>query len=551
MPNAALPPALGDGVSHRVTEPLITVVRSGLPLPAGAPGELVVSDVAVRAWVKTGRILRHIQRYGLARLVTERLSTAGRPMLLWPMRLMARRCRVVDAEGREREVTLGLLLRWSTQLLREAARRRRFLRDIEREIAALDSRPAARPTAATASNAPVLYLRTDLSFGVRAGGSVGHIAGVLNALVGQGPPPIMVTTAPVPTLRPEIEVHIVAAPETFWNFRELPTFVMNDVFRREVTAALGARRVSMVYQRYSLNNYAGLLLARSLRVPLILEYNGSEIWMSRHWGRPLKYEVLAERIELLNLTAADLVVVVSRAMADELTTRGLSPDRIVVNPNGVDPDRYSPRVDGSEIRRRYGLDGRIVVGFISTFQPWHGADVLASAFVRLLNAQPRFRDSVRLLMIGAGAAVARTKQILTDAGVHELAVFTSLVPQEHGPEHLAACDILASPHVPNADGSPFFGSPTKLFEYMAMGKAIVASDLDQIGEVLRHEATALLVPPADPDALARAIARLIDDAPLRRALGDAARRDAVAHHTWAAHVQRTRRALESLSAPAA
>jgi glycosyltransferase involved in cell wall biosynthesis len=99
--------------------------------------------------------------------------------------------------------------------------------------------------------------------------------------------------------------------------------------------------------------------------------------------------------------------------------------------------------------------------------------------------------------------------------------------------------------VPNADGSPFFGSPTKLFEYMAMERAIIASDLDQIGEVLRHGDTAWLVPPADVGALADAMSRLVDDPALGTRLGTAARREALAHHTWHAHVARTLAALEA------
>src|SRR5207237_125725 len=82
-----------------------------------------------------------------------------------------------------------------------------------------------------------------------------------------------------------------------------------------------------------------------------------------------------------------------------------------------------------------------------------------------------------------------------------------LVPQDDGPEHLAAADLLVSPHVTNPDGTPFFGSPTKLFEYMAMGRPIVASDLEQIGQTLEHGRTAWLVPPGDVEALADAMAR--------------------------------------------
>jgi glycosyltransferase involved in cell wall biosynthesis len=391
-----------------------------------------------------------------------------------------------------------------------------------------------------------VYLRTDLSFGVRAGGSVGHIAGVLNELADPGrPPPIFVTTAPVPTVRGEIEGHHVAVPERFWNFRELPTFMLNTVFFDETLRAIGRRPISFIYQRYSLNNYAGLRLAHRLGVPLVLEYNGSEIWMSRHWARPLAYETIASRIELLNVNGADLVVVVSRAMRDELVARGVDGSRVLVNPNAVDPDRYSPAVDGAAVRRRYGLEGQTVLGFISTFKQWHGAVVLAQAFVALMNEHPEHRNAVRLLMIGSGAEADEARRVISAAGFAQAAHFTGLVAQEEGPAHLAACDVLVSPHVPNADGSPFFGSPTKLFEYMAMGKGIVASDLDQIGEVLRHGETAWLVPPGDAVALAAGLDHLLHDADLRRSLGLAARLDVLAHHTWRAHVRRTLEALDA------
>src|SRR5262249_36268162 len=153
------------------------------------------------------------------------------------------------------------------------------------------------------------YLRTDLSFGIRAGGSVGHTAGVLNNLSAFTAPPIFITTDDVPTVEPRIETHVVSPSEAFWNFRELPSLVLNDRFADVVLSAVGSRRIGFVYQRYSLFNFSGVAVARALRVPLVLEFNGSELWVSDHWGRPLKYRDLAQRVERLNLRAADLIVV--------------------------------------------------------------------------------------------------------------------------------------------------------------------------------------------------------------------------------------------------
>jgi glycosyltransferase involved in cell wall biosynthesis len=224
-------------------------------------------------------------------------------------------------------------------------------------------------------------------------------------------------------------------------------------------------------------------------------------------------------------------VVVSDVLRDGLMARGLEPGRVLVQPNGVDPERYRPDVDGRPVRRRHGLEGRTVVGFVGTFGMWHGAPVLARAARRVLRDRPE----ARFLFVGDGRDRAECESIL--AGYGERVVFTGLVPQDQGPAHLAAMDILAAPHVDNPDGTRFFGSPTKLFEYMAMGRAIVASRLEQIGEVLADGRTAVMVPPGDEEALAAAIVELFDDPARRAALGVAARRRALERHTWDANVR--------------
>jgi len=524
----------------------VTIVRPGLPIPAALPGELVVPFDEFVNWARRGTVLAHIARHEEGRLLVYRLESSGRPLPLGlALRAMSRgRVAIEDVRGRRRPLTAGLLARWTAQIVREPFQIRALLRSIERTLDEIERTQRRAPVLDLAASP--LYLRTDLSFGVRAGGSVAHIAGVVNEIDRFTGPVVVLTTDDIPTVKPGLEVHHVAPKEAFWNFKELPAFLLNDAFDSAADAVAAGRRTAFVYQRYSLNNYAGIRIARRFQVPFVLEYNGSEVWMGRHWSRPLRHERLSQRIEMLNLSAADLIVVVSRAMRDEVVGRGIDPARVFANPNGVDVDRYRPDIDGTPIRDRYGLGGAFVIGFIGTFGPWHGAEVLAEAFVRLRQTGPARARTMRLLMIGEGARLSAARDILTAGGVLGDAVFTSLIPHEDGPVHLAACDVLVSPHVGNPDGTPFFGSPTKLFEYMATGKAIVASDLDQIGEVLDDRRTALLVPPGDAEALAHALAGLVDDAAGRAALGAAAREDAVAHYTWRAHTQRTIEQLSSL-----
>ena len=527
----------------------VTVLRHGNGRWETGGDETVATVDMLKAQLRRGTLLSHVMRYREARILTHRLETIGRPLkLALFLRALSRgRCYVEDEGGRRRALSMPLIARWAWQALREPLRKKALLESAAAEVAALSTAAAAQPPRRLDLKRQPLYLRTDLSFGLQAGGSVGHIAGVFNHLGAFGGTPIMLTTDVIPTIAHGLEVHTVAPAEAFWEYPELPSLVLNEQFARAAARFL-PQRPSFVYQRYSLNNFAGARLALERQVPFVLEYNGSEIWMSRHWGTPLEHEALSSQIEMANLEIADLIVVVSQPMADELVARGVPAAKILVNPNGVEPDRYAPDIDGSAIRAQYDLADKIVIGFIGTFGPWHGAEVLAQAFGRLIASHPEYRSSVRLLMIGDGVKMDEVKSAVTAAGVEDLVVLTGIVPQADGPRYLAACDILASPHVPNADGSPFFGSPTKLFEYMAMGKGIVASDLDQVGEILEHGAAARMVQPGSVDDLVAGLRDLIERPDERQRLGSEARRFAVERHSWRQH---TRRIVEALRTRAA
>ena len=394
----------------------------------------------------------------------------------------------------------------------------------------------------------IAYLRTDLWFGIKAGGSVGHIAGVASALHSQGYHLFFVSSDRLELVDESKTPTRVIPPSTlFTNSLEIPELAYNMKFTKAGRKIFEEETPNLIYQRYSLNNYSGVILSQEFSVPFILEYNGSKIWVARNWGEKLLFQNLARAIEELNLKCADLIVVVSKALKEELLSRGVDSNKILVNPNGVEPeifDNSKYKSEASELRNRFGIQDKVVVGFVGTFGQWHGAEVLARA-IKLVASQ---NEDMHFLFIGDGPLLGRVKSIVKDAQTDKHVTFTGLITQRRIPKYLAACDILVSPNIPNPDGTEFFGSPTKLFEYMAMGKGIVASEIGQIGEVLAREETAILVEPGNVEQLARGILRLVRDKQLRERLGSMARKVVSSKYTWEQNVKRVIQALENLRA---
>lgn len=400
----------------------------------------------------------------------------------------------------------------------------------------------------------ILYLRTLYAMNLKAGGSVGHTAGVINALAKSVALEVVTNDLlvevkePMRVIRPLVRKFVpVSVKELCSNIQFL--FTVN----KEV------QTFDAIYHRHAAYSFVGAYLSQKYDVPLILEFNSSEVWKSEHWSiknvglkRCLKtiyqriFEFLFIRwVERYNLHHAAMIVTVSEVLKDFLLSSGVEEHRILVNPNGVDIKKFAPHCGGDEIREQYELTGKCVVGFIGTFGQWHGILELGRAIVKLRNDYPELRNKVRFLLVGDGVLMGEMKSILREGDVEDMVILTGLVQQYEAPRYLDACDIFVSPHIKNPDGTRFFGSPTKLFEYMAMERGIVASRLDQIADILEHGKTAHLVEPGDVDALAEGIRCLVEDEAYRTTLGIEARKEVSAKYSWDAHVKKT---LDGLSA---
>jgi glycosyltransferase involved in cell wall biosynthesis len=481
----------------------------------------------------------------------------------------ARRLRVVDFEGVSISTSrVHTLLLDPTRLAWWSLKGILTLFSVRREAEQLLRTPRI-DVAPIPPSGRVAYLKSTLWFGVQAGGSIGHVAGVANGLSRAGWAVDMLSVDVPPMLDPAIRVRRVRPRGVTGVPLELGRYVYGRAFVAEAAGALAADPPDWLYHRLWIANYAGVALSRRLGVPLVLEYNGSEVWASRNWGISPAFAATAERVEAVSLRHAHMVVTVSEVLRQELLARGVAEERIVCQANGIDPEVFDPARFGEEerrtVRRAWDVpEDAVVVLFLGTFGAWHGTEVLAAAVRRLASHRRDWLEArrVRFVFVGDGRQMPRVRALLAEVPPH-LYRLTGLVPQAQAPGQLAAADMLVSPHVRNPDGTRFFGSPTKLFEYMAMGKAIVASDLEQIGEVLAGSphvasgplpeaetlpegACALLTTPGSAEELMAAVWHAAERPELRARLGAAARARALERHTWQRHTEAILARLQEL-----
>lgn len=299
---------------------------------------------------------------------------------------------------------------------------------------------------------------------------------------------------------------------------------------RRLAALNQAHQPDVLYERYNLFYHSGVWLSRRARLPMILEVN-APLASERAIHGDLALKSFARKSEAAIWRAADMVLPVTNVLADEVRAVGVSNDKIAVIHNGVSEDFLAPH-EPSPMRERYELAGKLVLGFAGFVRDWHGVDRV----IRFIAEAKR--DDLHLLIVGDGTAREGLEALASELGVRDQLTITGVVQREDMPAHVAAFDIALQPAV------VAYASPLKLFEYMALGKPIIAPAAANIKEVLADGEDGLLFAEGD---FARALGVLVGDAELRTRLGAAARDSLMRQgFTWAQNAGRVEAIAERL-----
>jgi glycosyltransferase involved in cell wall biosynthesis len=375
----------------------------------------------------------------------------------------------------------------------------------------------------------ILYCAIDQRVPGPFGGSV-HVQAVADGLAALGHE-VHVATRTGESLPPGPVWHRLGTPLSMTHLRLLRT--------RSVIRLAATIRPDVIMERYHNFGGEGVLAARRLGVPLVLEVNAPIIdyhGSSKHaLDRALLVQPL-RRWREWQCRRADLIVTPLARILPPFVPAS----RVLEIEWGADTDAFRPDAAGPVPFTRKA--GDVVVVFAGAFRRWHGAVHLVRA-MRLLR--DRGRANVMAVMIGAGPELDRVRA--ESAGLDSV-ILTGAVAHHRMPACLAAADVGVAPFDVAAHKQlrlGFYWSPLKVFEYMAAGLPVVAPDIDRLRHIVRHEREGLLYDSSTPDGLANAIEALLD--PVRRtAFGSAARARVETEFSWAAHCRRLEGAMAAV-----
>ena len=277
------------------------------------------------------------------------------------------------------------------------------------------------------------------------------------------------------------------------------------------------RRFSLVHGRGVRYGLYARLLSAWWHIPSILELNSIN---------PQSKGVRSVLWRYAMRSSDRLVVLSSYAKEWLMKEMAISEDKIDIVINGVDLDLFKISSFSSDLRHKYGLMGVRTVGYVGTVLEWQG--VFEFVYVAAIVAGQA--PDVRFLMVGGGPDLERTIQIAQQYGLSDRFVFTGSVPPHEIPAYLQLMDVVMLPRPPQFLKNQL-ASPLKLFEAMAMKRAVVVTPVRGLSEVIVDRQTGLVAGPSTQD-IASAVVELLQNEDLRLSLGQAARKQIDKGFTW-------------------
>lgn len=277
------------------------------------------------------------------------------------------------------------------------------------------------------------------------------------------------------------------------------------------------------------NGLTAVETANRLGIPSVYEVRG--LWevtrgsRDPEWAQGGMYRFMA-RMESDAAKNATRVLTITNALKEELVNRGVEEEKIVVLPNGVDTDRFVPREKDEELKHSLGLGGKTIIGYVGSVLDYEGLGLLIEASKILRQSGREFA----VMIVGDGAELDRFKAEVTEADLDKYFVFTGRVPHSEVERYYSIVDITPFPRLPLPVCEMV--SPLKPFEAMAMQKAVVASDVKALAEIVRDGENGLLHEKGSAESLAEKLSLYLDNRELRESMARNGRKWVVAERQW-------------------
>ena len=332
-----------------------------------------------------------------------------------------------------------------------------------------------------------------------------------------------------------IEVFIASTEEypgvktfVFKKFRKIPFFYLQHAYlTRFLKKVISEYSIDIIHTQDRLTTVGGIKVAKESKIPVVSHFR--DYWFACPLSTLLrrdfsvcetctftslyrcvpKRRFLWEAYKLRNiknvrdvLKTADKKIAISSKVKEKMEQHGFD-GKILVLPNPVDVDFFSS-ANGEIIRRKYGLEGSPVVGFIGNLAYHKGTDILKRIIPKILE-----KKDVRFLVVGNGESKKELETELLDKRI----IFTGKVDFEKIPEYYSACDILL---IPSIWEEPF---GRIAIEAMAAGKPVVASNVGGLADIVEDGRTGYFVEPDDIGEWIKKIEKLIDSKDLRERRG--------------------------------
>jgi len=297
-------------------------------------------------------------------------------------------------------------------------------------------------------------------------------------------------------------------PEFVFELFEL-AFNLIAVIRLRKT--IKEKNITLIYERYSLFMFASVWWAKRHNLPIVLEINDS---CQVQRVRSLTFKKLAAKIEAWIFKNATGLVFISTRFKEVAEQAYGDIANSVVSPNGADLDKFIiDETLGLALRSKLGIENKVVLGYVGAFVHWHGIDWFVDLACQKLKETPE----LVLLLVGDGVAFEGIKNRVIEAGVESQVILPGKVPHHEVSSFLSAMDLGILPD------SNDYGSPMKLFEFMAMGKGMIAPDFSPIAEVVQDNATSWLFPASNKQACIDKVFEIVNDREAHQEVGKNAR----------------------------